>query len=163
RRRQEVLARLLHARCHEVADRADDQHRADGELRSRVHTLNYTSRRRACSNAQRTASSGRSTRGMSTLGMKESCSPTTGVSTWRLPPRRRGGPSPASRRVRERRLLETAVGHEPADVARRRDVEGGIERGGGGRRDGPPRYRLHLLGAALLDRYAVAVGERRID
>src|SRR2546430_12621353 len=41
---------------------------------------NYTSRRSACSSAQRTASSGRSTRGISTADVKASCRPTTGVS-----------------------------------------------------------------------------------
>src|SRR5438552_18850646 len=65
--------------------------------------------------------------------------------------------------IPERRLLEATVGHEPGHVARRRDVEGGIERGSGRRRDAPPRDRLYLVRAALLDRYSVPVGERPID
>src|SRR3989441_13057705 len=61
------------------------------------------------------------------------------------------------------RSLEATVGHESGHVARRRDVEGGIERGSGRRRDAPPRNRLYLVRAALFDRYAVPVGERPID
>src|SRR5439155_11725798 len=78
----------------------------------------------------------------------------------------RGTLSPAAAllpAVPERRLLETTVGHKAGHVARRRDVEGGIERGGRRGRDGPPRDGLHFLRAALLDRYAVAVAERAID
>src|SRR2546425_8977334 len=47
------------------------------------------------------------------------------------------------------RSLEATVGHESGHVARRRDVEGGIERGSGRRRDAPPRDRLYLVRAAL--------------
>src|SRR5437588_488718 len=84
----------------------------------------------------------------------------------RLPQRRQAGLSRAvapRASIPERRLLEATVGHEPGHVARRRDVEGGIERGSGRRRDAPPRDRLYLVRAALLDRYSVPVGERPID
>src|SRR3989454_12765409 len=45
----------------------------------------------------------------------------------------------------------------------RSDVEGGVQRGGGGGGDRTARDGLHLLGGPLLDGNPVAVRERGID
>src|SRR2546430_4121459 len=71
----------------------------------------------------------------------------------RLPRRRQAGLSPAvapRASIPQRRLLHATVRYQPGHLARRRDGEGGIERGNRRPRRAPPPARLFLRPAALL-------------
>src|SRR5881398_686190 len=72
-------------------------------------------------------------------------------------------PPSSARAVAERRVLDAAIGDEGRHVAGRRHVERGVQRGGLGGGDEAAGHTLHLVGGALLDRDASAVGERDVD
>src|SRR6266513_2991060 len=72
-------------------------------------------------------------------------------------------PPSSARAVAERRVLDAAIGDEGRHVAGRRHVERGVQRGRLGGGDEAAGHALHLVGGALLDRDARAVGERDVD